>query len=250
MDADASSVTPSHGPSAVAALSAARGITGLEGAVITTDPLTLKEFSALFRMASGLKTSASPGAAEARDPKYTASVRSSLQAHAEGTAALSAEPPSASTVAPSKYVAHDVSRESPPSPSATRAARARSVSTSNTTSTRVRSSATAADAATGAGRRVSSRRNGAPCTSVPKTRGASQYVPTSDSSYVARAVAVAGEAPESSATSSTEANRSPVPLLRPPEDASGAVPEFFGTDSKISNVSAATSAAPSATSLP
>ena len=253
VDADASSVTPSHGPSAVAALSAARGITGLEGAVTTTDPLTLKEFLALFRMASGAKTSASPGAAEARDPKYTASVRSSLQAHAEGDtrSALSAEPPSAATVALSKYVAHDVSRESrDPSPSATRAARARFVSTSNTTSTRVRSSATAADAATGAGRRTISRRNGAPCASVPKTRGASQYVPTSDRLYVARAVAVAGEATESSVTSSTEANRSPAPWSRPPEDASGAVAGFSPTDSKISNVSAAASAAPSATSLP
>ena len=39
-DADASNVTPSHGPSASAALSAANGSTGLTGSVIDTDPLT------------------------------------------------------------------------------------------------------------------------------------------------------------------------------------------------------------------
>ena len=39
-DADASNVTPSHGPSVSAALSAAKGRTGRFGSVIDTDPLT------------------------------------------------------------------------------------------------------------------------------------------------------------------------------------------------------------------
>ena len=199
-----------------------------------------------------LNSSASPGAAEARDPKYTASVLSSLQAHAGGETpsvkARSAEPPSFSTVASSKYVAQEVFRaEGAPPPPASLAARARSVSTSNTISTRVRSSATAADAATGAGRRTSSRRNGAPCASVPKTRGASQYVPTSEREYVARATARADVT--SSVTSSVDAKKSPAPGSRPPESTSGFVPNA-SMDLKISNVSALASAAPSTTSLP
>ena len=209
----------------------------------------------MFRTTFCLNASASPGAAEARDPKYTASVLSSLQAHAGGETpsvkASSAEPPSFATVASSKYVAQEVFRAGgAPPPPASLAARARSVSTSNTISTRVRSSATAADAATGAGRRTSSRRNGAPCASVPKTRGASQYVPTSEREYVARAVARLDPlALMSSVTSSVDANNSPAPKARPPESTSGFVPNA-SIDLKISNVSALASAAPSTTSLP
>ena len=100
----------------------------------------------------------------------------------------------------------------------------------------------------GDGRRDVARAQGGTARRAPASRGraARGSTPTSDSS--------SSRAPSPSRATSRKlrdalhgGEQEPRAAVKAAEDASGAAPNFFGTDSKISNVSAGSSAAPSAT---
>ena len=197
-DADASSATPSHGPSVVGAANTALGRSALSGGRTTDDPLDAREFPAAFFTTPGINVIASPGASVASPPKSIEIRRGELHTH-------SAPAPALATVAESKNA------EQPPALTASDPPR--SVSTSKTKSTRVSESETRALVGVGAGRSETSRRNGAPRVKTPRTRGASQYVPASISSYAATSED-ASEIPEDASPSLKVAFVTPPPAKK------------------------------------